>query len=74
VRPQSDEALSLTGKDVGTPIVHFGPPDGVVFFGPVISRMPDESQDAELWDPRGRRRRHPRPCYWAMSASLVLVL
>ncbi|GHH48069.1 mycothiol-dependent nitroreductase Rv2466c family protein [Lentzea cavernae] len=50
VQAESDEALSLTGKDVGTPIIHFEPPRGVAFFGPVISRMPDEDQAAELWD------------------------
>ncbi|ODU01702.1 MAG: hypothetical protein ABS81_19915 [Pseudonocardia sp. SCN 72-86] len=47
---ESDEALSLTGKDVGTPILHFEPPEGVAFFGPVISRLPDEEQAAQLWD------------------------
>lgn len=50
IQAESDEALSLTGKDVGTPIVHFEPPEGVAFFGPVISRLPDERQAAELWD------------------------
>ncbi|MEV6633568.1 hypothetical protein AB0M54_22745 [Actinoplanes sp. NPDC051470] len=50
IQAESDEALSLTGKDVGTPIVHFEPPGGVAFFGPVISRLPDEKQAAELWD------------------------
>lgn len=50
IQAESDEALSLTGKDVGTPIVHFEPPDGVAFFGPVISRLPDEEQAAQLWD------------------------
>jgi mycothiol-dependent nitroreductase-like protein len=50
IQAESDEALSLTGKDVGTPIVHFEPPEGVAFFGPVISRLPDEEQAAELWD------------------------
>ncbi|MCS7476959.1 hypothetical protein ACFFQW_01660 [Umezawaea endophytica] len=50
IQAESDEALSLTGKDVGTPIVHFQPPEGVAFFGPVISRLPDEEQAAELWD------------------------
>ncbi|MGW4948528.1 mycothiol-dependent nitroreductase Rv2466c family protein [Actinoplanes sp. NPDC004185] len=50
IQAESDEALSLTGKDVGTPIVHFEPPGGVAFFGPVISRLPDEDQAAELWD------------------------
>ncbi|GGO25487.1 mycothiol-dependent nitroreductase Rv2466c family protein [Micromonospora parathelypteridis] len=50
IQAESNEALSLTGKDVGTPIVHFEPPDGAAFFGPVISRLPDEKQAAELWD------------------------
>ena len=50
IQAETDEALGLTGKDVGTPILHFEPPDGVAFFGPVISRLPDEKQAAELWD------------------------
>ncbi|MFD4638266.1 hypothetical protein ACFWN2_13185 [Lentzea sp. NPDC058436] len=50
IQAESDEALSLTGKDVGTPIIHFEPPEGVAFFGPVISRLPDEEQASELWD------------------------
>ncbi len=47
---ETDAALALTGKDVGTPIIHFEPPTGVAFFGPVISRLPDEHAAAELWD------------------------
>ena len=50
IQAETDEALTLTGKDVGTPIIHFRPPDGVAFFGPVISRLPDEAQAVELWD------------------------
>jgi hypothetical protein len=50
VRADGDEALALTGKDVGTPIIHFEPPDGVAFFGPVISRLPEPEQAGELWD------------------------
>lgn len=50
IRQETDEALALTGKDVGTPIIHFEPPTGVAFFGPVISRLPDEESAAELWD------------------------
>ena len=45
-----EEALILTGKDGGTPIIHFEPPDGVAFFGPVISRLPDQGTAGELWD------------------------
>ena len=50
IRQETDEALGLTGKDVGTPIIHFEPPTGVAFFGPVISRLPDEESATELWD------------------------
>jgi len=37
IRAEGDEALALTGRDVGTPIIHFSPPAGAAFFGPVIS-------------------------------------
>lgn len=50
ISAESDEARALTGKDVGTPILHFEPPAGVAFFGPVISRLPTEEQAIELWD------------------------
>jgi len=50
IRGETDEALGLTGKDVGTPIIHFRPPDGTAFFGPVISRLPSEDDAVRLWD------------------------
>jgi hypothetical protein len=50
LQASTDEALTLTGKDVGTPILHFQPPQGVAFFGPVISRLPSEQEAVELWD------------------------
>jgi hypothetical protein len=50
IRGETDEALALTGKDVGTPIIHFQPPDGTAFFGPVISRLPSEDDALVLWD------------------------
>lgn len=50
VQADTDEALSLTGKDVGTPIIHFEPPHGTAFFGPVISRLPRGEEAVELWD------------------------
>jgi hypothetical protein len=50
IRAESDEALTLTGKDVGTPIIQFGPPDGTAFFGPVISRLPAPQDAVRLWD------------------------
>jgi hypothetical protein len=50
IQAETDEALALTGRDVGTPILHVDPPDGAAFFGPVISRLPDGEQAEELWD------------------------
>jgi len=50
IQAETDEALGLTGKDVGTPIIHFQPPQGVAFFGPVISRLPSDTEAVALWD------------------------
>ncbi len=50
IETETTTALALTGKDVGTPILQFQPPEGVAFFGPVISRLPSERDAAELWD------------------------
>ena len=50
LQAETDAALELTGKDVGTPVLHFQPPGGVAFFGPVISRLPDEADAVRLWD------------------------
>ncbi|MGY1840388.1 MULTISPECIES: mycothiol-dependent nitroreductase Rv2466c family protein [unclassified Modestobacter] len=50
VQAETDEALALTGKDVGTPILHVQPPAGLAFFGPVISRLPAEEDAVRLWD------------------------
>jgi hypothetical protein len=50
IRRETDEALTLTGKDVGTPIIQFQPPDGTAFFGPVISRLPSPADAVQLWD------------------------
>ncbi|MEO1060763.1 MAG: hypothetical protein AAFZ07_05045 [Actinomycetota bacterium] len=47
---ETDHALSLTGRDVGTPIISFRPPDGPSFFGPVISRLPSDEDAVALWD------------------------
>jgi 2-hydroxychromene-2-carboxylate isomerase len=50
IRAETAEALALTGKDVGTPILHFAPPEGMAFFGPVISRLPSDEDAVALWD------------------------
>jgi len=51
LRAETDEALSRTGKDLGTPIISFTK-DGVQasFFGPVISRVPRGDDALRLWD------------------------
>lgn len=50
IEAETEEALSLTGRDVGTPILAFDPPNGQAFFGPVISRLPTPEEAVPLWD------------------------
>jgi hypothetical protein len=50
IRAETERALTLAGRDVGTPIIQFRPPDGVAFFGPVISRLPSAEDAVQLWD------------------------
>ncbi len=51
LRIEKDEALSRTGKDVGTPIISFTL-DGEMqsFFGPVISEVPTKERAVPLWN------------------------
>lgn len=50
IREDTEQALERTGRDVGTPIITFDAPSGPSFFGPVISRVPDETGALDLWD------------------------
>jgi len=50
VDAETELALTRTGRDVGTPIISFKPPDGLSFFGPVISRVPSDEQAVPLWN------------------------
>ncbi|MCO8128507.1 hypothetical protein NHL50_14950 [Acidimicrobiia bacterium EGI L10123] len=50
IRQETDDALERTGRDVGTPIIAYDPPDGPAFFGPVISRVPNDEDALRLWD------------------------
>ena len=50
LQAETDAALEHTGRDVGTPIIAFQPPDGPAFFGPVISRIPSDEDAVALWD------------------------
>ena len=40
----------VESKELGTPILTFGPPDGPSFFGPVINRIPRGDDAVALWD------------------------
>ncbi len=59
VRADTATALERAGKDVGTPIITFAPPDGPSFFGPVISRIPRGQEALDLWDATERIARFP---------------
>ena len=50
LRASTNEALERTGRDVGTPILTFGPPDGPSIFGPVISQVPKGRAAVDLWE------------------------
>lgn len=50
IQASTDEAFALTGRDVGTPILHIASPEGAAFFGPVISRVPSAEDAGRLWD------------------------
>ena len=59
VRADTATGLNRTGKDVGTPIITFAPPDGPSFFGPVISRIPRGQEALDLWEATERIARFP---------------
>jgi 2-hydroxychromene-2-carboxylate isomerase len=50
VRADTELALARAGRDVGTPVLTFGPPDGYSFFGPVIAKAPKGKDAVVLWD------------------------
>lgn len=50
IRAETGEAISRVGDDVGTPIVTYLPPDGLSFFGPVLSRLPGPDESVAVWD------------------------
>jgi 2-hydroxychromene-2-carboxylate isomerase len=59
VRADSATALERAGKDVGTPVITFGPPDGPSFFGPVISRIPRGPEAVDLFESTEHIARFP---------------
>ncbi|MCY3632737.1 MAG: hypothetical protein OXH29_08720 [bacterium] len=51
LRDSTMEALSRTGRDVGTPIITFHHDRGSTsFFGPVVSQVPPPEEAVRLWD------------------------
>ena len=51
IQAETDEALGLTGKDVGTPILHFEPPEGRCVLRPGDQQAArTRSRPHELWD------------------------
>ncbi len=59
IAAETEEALTLVGRDVGTPILAFDPPNGQAFFGPVISRLPAPEDAVPLWDAVMTLTAHP---------------
>jgi hypothetical protein len=59
IAAETEEALVLAGRDVGTPILAFDPPTGPAFFGPVISRLPAPEDAVPLWDAVMTLASHP---------------
>lgn len=50
LRSETDQTVSRAGRDLGTPVITFDPPDGNSFFGPVISSLPTPERAVELYD------------------------
>lgn len=50
IASETELALTRAGRDVGTPVITFAPPDGPSFFGPVISRIPRGEEAIALWE------------------------
>jgi hypothetical protein len=50
IREDTETAIERAGKELGTPILTFEPPDGPSFFGPVINRIPRGDEAVALWE------------------------
>jgi 2-hydroxychromene-2-carboxylate isomerase len=50
VAADTELALTRAGRDIGTPVLTFAPPDGYSFFGPVIAKAPAGADAVKLWD------------------------
>ena len=50
LRAETDLAIGRAGSDLGTPILTFDPPDGLSFFGPVISALPRNDEALDIFE------------------------
>jgi hypothetical protein len=50
LQEETELAFGRTGREVGTPIITYEPPDGISLFGPVISAVPSREDAVRLWD------------------------
>lgn len=50
IRRETALAIARSGPNLGTPVITFGPPSGPSFFGPVMSAVPEETEQDRIWD------------------------
>ena len=70
VQTSTNEAISLSGEDVGTPIIAFKDANGddAALFGPVISQLPPTRNEAlDLWDAYVTFA--TKPYFWELKRS-----
>jgi 2-hydroxychromene-2-carboxylate isomerase len=60
IRAETERALALTGRDVGTPILHFEPPEGTAPVRPGHQPAPEPRRRRSPVGPRRRPRRFRR--------------
>lgn len=69
IRQAMQEGLDLAGTDIGTPIIAFENAlgDKVAYFGPVITRVPNDQAALDLWD--GLVKISTVPGFWELKRT-----